>query len=61
VGRVLHEVGESFLNFQVVAKREAEQRAELAGAADVLATVPYADTDITDLTGLLMLGESLWR
>jgi hypothetical protein len=54
-------VGESFLNFQVVAKREAEQRAELAGAADVLATVPYADTDITDLTGLLMLGESLWR
>jgi anion-transporting ArsA/GET3 family ATPase len=61
VGRVLHEVGESFLNFQVVAKREAEQRAELAGAADVLAIVPYADTDITDLTGLLKLGESLWR
>ena len=28
-GRVLREVGESFLNFQVVAKREAEIRAEL--------------------------------
>jgi anion-transporting ArsA/GET3 family ATPase len=61
VGRVLREVGESFLNFQVVAKREAEQRAELAGAADVLATVPYAESDITDLAGLLKLGESLWR
>ena len=33
VDRVLHEVGESFLNFQVVAKREAETRAELAAAA----------------------------
>ena len=31
--RVLREVGESFLNFQVVAKREAEQRAELAARA----------------------------
>ena len=30
VARVLAEVGESFRNFQVVAKREAEQRAELA-------------------------------
>ena len=30
VARVLREVGESFLNFQVVAKREAEKRAELA-------------------------------
>src|SRR5438132_426214 len=27
---VLHEVGESYLNFQVVAKRESEQRAELS-------------------------------
>jgi anion-transporting ArsA/GET3 family ATPase len=61
VARVLHEVGESFLNFQVVAKREAEQRAELAAVPDVVATVPYADHDITDLAGLLELGESLWR
>jgi len=61
VARVLTEVGESFLNFQVVATREAEQRAELAGEADVVATVPYADHDITDLAGLLELGQSLWR
>jgi hypothetical protein len=44
-----------------VAAREAEQRAELAAYADVVATVPYADHDITDLAGLLELGESLWR
>jgi anion-transporting ArsA/GET3 family ATPase len=61
VARVLREVGESFLNFGVVAKREAEQRAELAAVPDVVATVPYADHDITDLAGLLELGESLWR
>jgi hypothetical protein len=61
VGRVLKEVGESFLNFQVVAKREAEQRAALARAADVMASIPYADSDITDLAGLLLLGEALWR
>jgi anion-transporting ArsA/GET3 family ATPase len=61
LARVLSEVGESFRNFAVVASREAEQRAELAGDADVVATVPYADHDITDLPGLLELGEALWR
>ncbi len=61
VQRVLREVADNFLNFQVVAKREAEERAELGGAADVVATVPYFDEDIADLAGLLRLGESLWR
>ena len=61
LARVLGEVGESFLNFQVVATREAEQRVELAADTDVVATVPYADHDITDLPGLLELGASLWR
>jgi hypothetical protein len=61
VARVLAEVGESFLNFQLVARREAEQRAELGARADVLAAVPYADHDITDLAGLLELGDELWR
>jgi anion-transporting ArsA/GET3 family ATPase len=60
VARVLREVGESFLNFQVVAKREAEQRAELAAAPEVVATVPYANHDITDVSGLLELGEAFW-
>ncbi|MET0729038.1 MAG: ArsA-related P-loop ATPase [Acidimicrobiales bacterium] len=61
VTRVLREVGESFLNFQVVAKREAETRAELATAPEVIATVPYFDHDITDLAGLLELGAQIWR
>ena len=61
VARVLKEVGESFLNFQVVAKREAEIRAELSAAPEVVASVPYFDHDITDLSGLLQLGEQLWR
>ena len=50
--RVLHEVGASFLNFQVVAQREAETRAELAATPEVVAAVPYFETDIVDLAGL---------
>ena len=61
VGRVLHTVGESFLNYQVVAKREAEQRAELSRTPDVVATVPFFDSDIHDLAGLMRLGEQIWR
>jgi anion-transporting ArsA/GET3 family ATPase len=59
--RVIGEVAESFLNFQVVAKREAEQRSDLAARADVLASVPYFDDDIVDLRGLARLGAALWR
>lgn len=59
--RVLGTIGESFLNYQVVAKREAEQRAGLARSPDVVAAVPYFDADIHDLTGLLQLGEQIWR
>ena len=61
IERVLHEIGASFLNFQIVAQREAEQRAELGAAADVVATVPYFDTDIYDLSGLVALGTTIWR
>jgi hypothetical protein len=57
---VLTEVAESFLRFQVVAQREAEQRAEMSAGRGVVATVPYFDTDIHDLGGLLRLGEQLW-
>jgi anion-transporting ArsA/GET3 family ATPase len=61
VERVLREVGTSFLNFQVVAQREAETRSELAAAPDVVAAVPYLDHDIVDVAGLLQLGDSIWR
>jgi anion-transporting ArsA/GET3 family ATPase len=58
--RVLSEVADSFLRFGVVAKREAEQRNELAQVPDVVATVPYFESDIYDLTGLLRLGREIW-
>jgi hypothetical protein len=58
--RVIVEVAESFLNFSVVARREAEQMAELRGAPDVLVTVPFFDADIYDMGGLLQLGAQVW-
>jgi anion-transporting ArsA/GET3 family ATPase len=65
VDRVLRELGESFLNFQVVAKREAEQRVELAasGAAapEIVVSVPYLERDVYDVAGLMGVGEALWR
>jgi hypothetical protein len=61
VARVLHEIGASFLNYRVVATREAEQQQELAHVPDIVASIPFFDTDIFDLAGLLMLGERFWR
>jgi len=61
VARVLSEVADSYLNFQVVALREMEERAMLSVVPDVLATVPFFDTDIYDLAGLVRLGEQIWE
>jgi len=58
---VVEEVAGSFLDFRVVATREAEQRKELSAQPDVIASVPYFDSDIHDLAGLLRLGEQMWR
>jgi len=58
--RVLEEVAGSFLNFSVVARREAEQQAELASSPEVLASVPFFDADIYDMAGLLQLGDKIW-
>jgi len=61
VERVLREMGESYLNYRVVATREAEQRAELASVPDIVCTAPFFDADIFDLAGLLRMGETIWR
>jgi anion-transporting ArsA/GET3 family ATPase len=58
--RVLSEIGHSFMDYRVVAQREAEQRAELGAVPESLVTVPYFDTDVYDLSGLLRLGHWLW-
>jgi anion-transporting ArsA/GET3 family ATPase len=60
VGAVLTEIGRSFLDYQVVARREAEQRRELAAIPDLTLSVPYFDDDIHSLDGLLRLGEGIW-
>ncbi len=61
IERVLREVGNSFLNFQIVANREAETKAELSSIPDVVADVPYFESDIYDLGGLIRLGDQIWR
>ncbi len=61
IGRVLTEVADSYLNFQVVALREMEERSMLSVVPDVLASVPFFDTDIFDLAGLVRLGEQIWE
>jgi len=58
--RVLTEVADSYLNFQVVALREMEERATLSVTPDVVATVPFFDSDLYDLGGLVRLGEQMW-
>jgi anion-transporting ArsA/GET3 family ATPase len=60
LSRVLAELGSSYLDYNVVAQREAEQRAEMANTPDVLVSVPFFDTDVYDMEGLLRLGERLW-
>jgi anion-transporting ArsA/GET3 family ATPase len=60
VARVLGEIGRSFVDYRLVAQREAEQRAELATAPETLVSVPYFETDVYDLSGLLRLGAKLW-
>jgi anion-transporting ArsA/GET3 family ATPase len=60
VRRVLQTVGESFLNFELVAKREAELRAELSRVPDCVLRVPYFESDIHDLSGLARLSEYLF-
>jgi anion-transporting ArsA/GET3 family ATPase len=58
--RVLRTIGESFRNFAVVAKREAELRAELAKAPEVVTQVPNFEVDIGDVAGLAAIADYLF-
>ena len=60
-GRLLREIAESFLNFSVVARREAEQQDELAAEPEVLAPAPFFDGDVSDMGALLRLGATIWE
>jgi len=58
--RVLATIAESFLNFEVAAKREAELRGELGRLSAPILRVPAFEEDIHDLRGLARLGECLF-
>jgi anion-transporting ArsA/GET3 family ATPase len=65
VERVLAEVADNFINFSVVARREAAAREALATARgvvvpNVVAAAAELDDDIHDLAGLLRLGRQIW-
>ena len=57
---VLREVAESYLNYRVVAAREAEQLAELAVHSNLVVTVPALERDVTSLADIIEVGTSLW-
>lgn len=59
--RVLRNVGESFRNFAVVAKREAELSGELERVPEVIARVPSFEQDIGDVQGLVQIGRCLFE
>ena len=58
--RVLRTVGESYANFSVVAKREAELRAELARVPDVVVRIPGFEHDISDVESLVAICDALF-
>jgi len=58
--RVLRIASQSFRDFSVVAKREAELRNELARLHDVVASVPAFTDDISDLDGLARIAAALF-
>ena len=62
--RVLRTVADSFLNYEVVARREAELRHELTRLAppgpEVIVSVPAFSTDIDDARALARIGEALF-
>lgn len=60
IGRVLQEVGRSFANFELVARREAELLAEMSAAHEITAAVPHLTTDVVDIAGLLEIGRHVF-
>jgi anion-transporting ArsA/GET3 family ATPase len=57
---VLREIGESFLDYRVVAAREAEQLAELSVPAALVVPVPALERDVATLADVLEVGAHLW-
>ncbi len=58
--RLLQDVAASFHDYALTAARQAEQRAELSTAPEVVVSVPQMGSDLTDLASVLELGQHLW-
>ena len=58
--RVLRTAAETFLDYRTVAAHEAELRAELARAPEIVVNVPGLEDDVHDVTGLARVGERLF-
>jgi anion-transporting ArsA/GET3 family ATPase len=59
VTRVLRTMAATFRDYSVVATRERELRAEVAGLPEVVASVPAFPDDVHDLAGLARIGRAL--
>lgn len=59
VSRVLHEVGASFLRYSRLALGEQLELEKLPIGNATCSAVPYFGVDVTDLAGLLRLGEAM--
>ena len=57
---VIREVAESYLNYRLVASREAEQLAELHAPAELTVGVPALQHDVASLADVLEVGHYLW-
>ena len=58
--RVLRTAAETFLDYRTMAAHEAELRAELARAPEIVVNVPGLEDDVHDVTGLARVGERLF-
>ena len=58
---VLASVGENFMNFRMVAAREADELRQIAQwAPGVLVTIPYFEADIYDIEGLARVAGAMF-
>ena len=59
-GRLLATLAASYRNFNVIAKREAELRAEMTALPELVLTVPLGESEVTDLAALDELARHLF-
>lgn len=60
LGHVLEEMSVRYLDYRVLAKREAELRQSFSGTIESVVSVPYLEDDVSDLGGLLEMASHLW-